>query len=501
MKSGLLAGLYAIAALREALGGVPLARLVFVANPDEEIGSPASTPHIRRLAADADACLVLECARANGDIVSSRKGNLGRGITVHGRAAHAGVEPEKGRSAILEAARIVTDLHALNGRWPGVTVNVGVIDGGHAAQRRRGARARLEVDVRAVTRDGLEAAEAAIREAARAPWSRTSPSRSTRPRGTGRWRSWSGRGGWSGHAAGDRGGLGFALHDAATGGASDANTTAGMGVPTIDGLGPIGGLDHSPGEYLEVASIVPRTALLAGLIAAIGRDPEVRAWRAERLAGGRATVSVAGDGAGATSPAAARGRRPPATRRALAVGDACFVRGTTDAGPDGDSRHPGDAAARRAPSFAIVERALEEAGFALADVVRTRMYIVDPADADGRRRGPRRAVPRHPAGVDAGRRRAPHRPDAAGRGRGRGAQGLTRLPSTPKPIALASATNPTPTTRPSSRFLRHTTMARQSRTPTASIPKCSSREPFGSVSTRAPVAAMADSTAGPTRRR
>ena len=79
---------------------------------------------------------------------------------------------------------------------------------------------------------------------------------------------------------------GFELRDAATGGASDANTTAGMGVPTIDGLGPIGGLDHSPGEYLEVASIVPRTVLLAALIAAIGRDPEVGRWRAERRGAG-----------------------------------------------------------------------------------------------------------------------------------------------------------------------------------------------------------------------
>ena len=137
MKGGLLAGLYAIAAIRDVLGGLPLARLVFVANPDEEIGSPASTPHIRRLAADVDACLVLECARANGDIVSSRKGNVGLEITVNGRAAHAGVEPEKGRSAILEAARIVTELHALNGRWPGVTVNVGVDRRRHAAERRR----------------------------------------------------------------------------------------------------------------------------------------------------------------------------------------------------------------------------------------------------------------------------------------------------------------------------------------------------------------------------
>ena len=163
MKSGLLAGLYAIAAIRDVLGGLPLARLVFVANPDEEIGSPASTSHIRRIAADADACLVLECARANGDIVSSRKGNLGLEITVHGRAAHAGVEPEKGRSAILEAARIVTELHALNGRWPGVTVNVGVIDGG-TRPNVVAESCSMEVDVRAVTRDALVEVEAAIRE-------------------------------------------------------------------------------------------------------------------------------------------------------------------------------------------------------------------------------------------------------------------------------------------------------------------------------------------------
>jgi glutamate carboxypeptidase len=281
MKSGLLAGIYAIAALRDVLGGVPLARLVFVANPDEEIGSPVSSPHIRRLAADADVCLVLECARANGDIVSSRKGTLDAVITVHGRAAHAGVEPEKGRSAILEAARITTDLHALNGRWPGVTVNVGVIAGG-TRPNVVAERCRLEADVRAVSRAGLEAAEAAIREVVAATvvpdvtvdldeaarhWPMEKLERSGR---------------LVDHAIGLAASLGFELHDAATGGASDANTTSGMGVPTIDGLGPIGGLDHSPGEYLEVASIVPRTALLAGLIAAIGRDPEVRAWRAAR---------------------------------------------------------------------------------------------------------------------------------------------------------------------------------------------------------------------------
>ena len=73
--------------------------------------------------------------------------------------------------------------------------------------------------------------------------------------------------------------LGFEVRDAATGGASDANTTAGMGVPTLDGLGPIGGNDHAPTEYLELDSIVPRTTLLAALLLALGRDPSIRAWR------------------------------------------------------------------------------------------------------------------------------------------------------------------------------------------------------------------------------
>jgi enamine deaminase RidA (YjgF/YER057c/UK114 family) len=68
--------------------------------------------------------------------------------------------------------------------------------------------------------------------------------------------------------------------------------------------------------------------------------------------------------------------------RAIAVGDICHVSGTTDAGPDGESLHPGDVAAQARAAFAIIEGALTEAGFALDDVVRTRMYITDPADAD-----------------------------------------------------------------------------------------------------------------------
>jgi glutamate carboxypeptidase len=286
MKSGLLAGLYALKAITAELGGLPYERVTFIANPDEEVGSPSSRPHIEAAATDADACLVLECARANGDIVSSRKGILEARLTVHGRAAHAGVEPEKGRSAILEAARVVRDLHALNGRWPGVTANVGRIAGG-TRPNVVAERCELEVDVRSTTADGLAEAEAAIGDvAAASEVPDTSVDVDVRI-------SWlpmeklerSGR--LVDHAVAIAGRLGFDLHDAATGGASDANTTSGMGVPTLDGLGPIGGNDHSPAEYLEIDSIVPRTTLLAGLLLAIARDPEVLAWRADdpRFAG------------------------------------------------------------------------------------------------------------------------------------------------------------------------------------------------------------------------
>ena len=280
MKSGLLAGLYAIKALIGELGDLPFERLTFIANPDEEVGSPSSRPHIQAAAADVDACLVLECARANGDIVSARKGILDTRLTVHGRAAHAGVEPEKGRSAILEAARVVRDLHALNGRWPGVTVNVGKIAGG-TRPNVVAERCDLEVDVRATSAEGLAEVEAAVRSIAETT---EVPDTTIDANVLVSWLPMEKleRSGWlveQAQAIAAR--LGFTVADTATGGASDANTTSGMGVPTLDGLGPIGGNDHSPAEYLEVDSIVPRTTMLAGLLLAIGRDPAVLAWRAD----------------------------------------------------------------------------------------------------------------------------------------------------------------------------------------------------------------------------
>ncbi len=274
MKSGLLAGLYALRALRQ-LGDWPFARLTFVANPDEEIGSPVSTPVIVREAERAGVAFVLECARANGDIVSARKGVADLRFRLRGRAAHAGVEPEKGRSATLEAAHKTVALHALNGRWPGVTVNVGVIAGG-TRPNVVAESAELLVDLRGSTRAAMEQAEAELRRICAAttvpdvtceieerarhwPMEKTDATAALVERAVGLARR-----------------LGFELEDAATGGASDANTTAGLGVPTLDGLGPVGGLDHSPGEYLEVDSIVPRTTLLAALLLDVGREPVVQ---------------------------------------------------------------------------------------------------------------------------------------------------------------------------------------------------------------------------------
>jgi glutamate carboxypeptidase len=283
MKSGLLTGLYGLRALVEMTreGGLPFDRVAFVANPDEEIGSPSSSPHIRALAPDMDACFVLECARANGDIVSARKGTIDLILTVHGRAAHAGVEPEKGRSAILEASRLIRDLDALNGRWPGVTVNVGVVTGG-TRPNVVAERCVLEVDVRATDAASQDEAETAIRLLAGAtevPDTTVDVERRARHRPMEKLER-SGR--LVDHAVAIARRLGFDVEDTATGGASDANTTSGLGIPTLDGLGPIGGNDHSPAEYLDVGSIVPRTALFAGLLLAVSRDPAFRSGAAER---------------------------------------------------------------------------------------------------------------------------------------------------------------------------------------------------------------------------
>jgi len=268
MKAGLLTGFFAVEVLQEA-GFDGFGRITYVNNPDEEIGSPFSRTYIAELAREADVALVLEGARENGDVVSARKGVSDYALEIVGRAAHAGVEPERGRSAILEAAHKTVALQALNGRWPGVTVNVGVVQGGTRTNVVP-ERCTIEVDVRSPAEETLQAAEAEVERIA----SEHTVSDVTVMLRTA-----------AGHRPMEKkdGGaklatlaievakeLGFELRDAATGGASDANTTSAAGVPTLDGLGPVGGDDHGPNEWIDLTSVVPRISLLAGLVSRLG---------------------------------------------------------------------------------------------------------------------------------------------------------------------------------------------------------------------------------------
>ncbi|MGW4389353.1 M20 family metallopeptidase [Streptomyces sp. NPDC004685] len=267
-KGGLVAGLAALEILARA-GVEDYAELVFLATPDEEIGSPASRPVIRRAAEGAHYALALECARENGDLVIARKGVADFRLTVTGRAAHAGIEPERGANAALAAAHLVIAIQALNGIWEGVTLNVGVV--------RAGSRfnivcpeAELLVEIRAASESGMREATAAIEEAAARPvvpgtsvtveelqscppMEDTDASRRMLDRAK---------------DIGVRLGLSFGA--SATGGVGDANTIAGTGVPTLDGLGPVGGADHTPEEWLDVSSVPARVALLASLVAGLG---------------------------------------------------------------------------------------------------------------------------------------------------------------------------------------------------------------------------------------
>jgi glutamate carboxypeptidase len=264
MKGGLLTGFHAVEVLQEA-GFDAFGRITYVCNPDEEIGSPMSGRVIHELAPAHDVAFVLEGARANGDIVSARKGVTDYMIEFTGRAAHAGVEPEKGANAVLAAANATVALQGLNGRWPRVTVNVGVARGGTRTNV-VAERCVLQVDLRSPELVTLEQAEAEIE---RLCADHGVEGVTARVEGNGWHRPMEKKQGGARLAAlaiEIAGELGFELRDAATGGASDANTTSAAGTPTIDGLGPIGGDDHAPAEWLDLTSVVPRVALLAGLI-------------------------------------------------------------------------------------------------------------------------------------------------------------------------------------------------------------------------------------------
>ncbi len=263
MKGGLVIGMLAIEALRAT--GTPFGRVTFVLDPDEEVGSPSSREFVSVRAKEADAVLVLEAARENGAVVTARKGVTNARMEFRGRAAHAGVEPEKGRSAVLEAAHKTIALHALNGRWDGTTVNVGVSAGGtrvnvvpeHAA---------LTVELRSMTEAALSAAEEELRRLAVEAVVEGVTVSLEISREHGPMERSPGTAALFEAARTLALQLGMTIEESATGGASDANITAAMGIPTLDGLGPVGGDDHSPAEWIQLSSVVPRTAMLAGLI-------------------------------------------------------------------------------------------------------------------------------------------------------------------------------------------------------------------------------------------
>ena len=275
IKGGLLVGLYAVRALQH-IGFDDFAEMVFFFNSEEEVGSPVSQHVYSPIAKNMDAVLVLEAARANGDIVGARKGVGNYRLHVRGKAAHAGVEPEKGANAILELAHRIAALHALNGIAPGVTVNAGVIGGGTRPNVVPEA-AWVDVDVRAIDMVGANAIKQAIADLAQQP----AQVRGTIVEVTGGFgfmpmSKTKAIAGLVELAQASARELGFEVNAAATGGVSDANKMAELGVPVLDGLGPVGGLDHGPDEYIEQSSIVPRTALLALLMQKIATNRKTK---------------------------------------------------------------------------------------------------------------------------------------------------------------------------------------------------------------------------------
>jgi glutamate carboxypeptidase len=270
MKAGLLTGIYALEALRE-IGFDDYESISYLCVSDEEIGGERhSIPLIRSKARRADVVLTLEAARENGDIVSARKGVCWYIVEAFGKSAHAGVEPEKGCNAIVALAHQTIALDKLNGLKPGMTINTGYIEGGLAPNIVPD-YAKIRVDVRAFSKDDMREFEDTFREQlakTESPGVRVAfgaeegsycPPMERTPAVAELERL-------AQKAARE---LGFEVKGASTGGASDASFAAAEGTPVLDGLGPVGGLDHSPREYVELNSIVPRTALLAKLIIAI----------------------------------------------------------------------------------------------------------------------------------------------------------------------------------------------------------------------------------------
>jgi len=264
MKGGLAQIVIAIMAIRDLELETPVLPIVFV-NADEEIGSHSSTRYIRLLAQHADRALVLEPALGGrGDIKTARKG-IGRfTVTIYGKAAHAGLDPEGGASAILELSHVIQKLFALNDVDRGITVNVGTVDGG-IQPNVVAPHSKAVVDVRVPTVAAGNEIEYIIHSLQ--PTTRDvrlhvdghigRPSMEPTPRNQRLWDC--------AKQAGDE--LGLDLHQGRAGGGSDGNTTS-LYTATIDGLGPVGDGAHAVHEHLLIDKTLERTALLTLLLTA-----------------------------------------------------------------------------------------------------------------------------------------------------------------------------------------------------------------------------------------
>ncbi|HSV78998.1 MAG TPA: M20 family metallopeptidase [Ramlibacter sp.] len=262
MKAGACVALEALKAVTASGDAALPVDLLFV--PDEEIGSAASRPEIERIAAGARYALVGEPARAGGRCVTARKGIGGLRMRAMGCAAHAGLQHERGRNAIRELAHQVLALEAMTDYGRGITVNVGRIEGGTAANvvpeqaalagefrmpsqaLAEELRARLQA-LRPCTPDVRLEIEAWVK---RPPYERTAASA-----------------GLLAQAQQQATAAGFELLEAPmTGGASDGNFTAAMGIPTLDGLGVAGDGAHALHEHFLLSSLQPRLAFWTGLL-------------------------------------------------------------------------------------------------------------------------------------------------------------------------------------------------------------------------------------------
>ncbi|MCP5089956.1 MAG: M20 family metallopeptidase [Gammaproteobacteria bacterium] len=264
MKGGLAQIVLALRAIRELELETPVVPIVFV-NADEEIGSHTSTRYIRWLAQHADRALVMEPALGDrGDIKTERKG-IGRfTITVYGKAAHAGLDPEGGASAILELSHVIQTLFALNDVERGVTVNVGTVDGG-IQPNVIAPHSKAVVDVRVPTAAAGDEIERVIHSITpimngvrlHIDGKIGRPSMESTPRNRQLWEL--------AKQAGEE--LGLPLHQTRAGGGSDGNT-ASQFTATLDGLGPVGDGAHAIHEHLLIDKTLERAALLTMLLTA-----------------------------------------------------------------------------------------------------------------------------------------------------------------------------------------------------------------------------------------